>query len=364
MGVYQVISILVLSLASLVWVGSVSMAVFGRYYRLRGRGRTAVRNSGFEPSVLVILPCKGTDLTIEANMLSLRAQNYGNYKVIAVVEDRDDPAVRHISSADLDYIIADKKFSRCSGKVKNILSAFKRFTTYDVYVVVDSDVTASPTWLSKLVEPLSNPNVGVTTTYPYFNPIGGFWSDVKSVWNFVGEGMMESKQTRFVWGGSMAFRKELVTKELIKSMGTAVADDLEIHRACRRAGLEVYYVKERIAYVNAKESFASFIEWANRQSALSVLADRKLITYGKLIYGAECLLILMGVSLPFFYGPVWLFLLVPLAIKIGSSYSKTERKGAYVVPVTVLVQFIYLYNITKAARMDSIQWRGREYKIR
>ncbi len=363
----NIISVFVLSFASFVWAGAMGFALAGRYLRYKESKKMHTHgNWSSMPRALVILPCKGTDLTIETNMLSLRAQNYPDYDIIAVVDSKDDVAVDHIKAADLKYLIADKRFDKCSGKIKNILTAFEKYgrsDRYKVYVVVDADVTASPDWLSSLVRPLSDSRFGVSTTYPYFNPVCGTWSKIKNVWNFVGLGMMESERTRFVWGGSMAFRKELVTKELTRSMGTAVADDIEIHRACRRAGLGVYYVRKRIAFVNVRENFASFIEWANRQTALSLSADRKLIVYGKLIYGTDCLLILMGILLPFFYGAVWVFLLLPLAVRIAGSYSKMERKGMYVVPATLLVQFIYLYNIMKAARMENIQWRGIKYKI-
>ncbi len=355
-------SYLLLGFAFFVWLGSVLFAVLGRYYRRTERYAPETKRH-FNPNVLVILPCKGTDITIGTNMLSLRAQLYDNYRIVGVVDSETDPAVEYMREAGIGYIISDKRYNKCSGKVRNLLSVFEKFRFYDIYVVVDADVTAATDWLSKLITPLSDPSIGVSTTYPYFNPVGGFWSEVKKVWNFVGEGMMESVKTRFVWGGSMAFKRELVDKELLLKMSSAVSDDIEVARACKRRGLRIFYVKEKIACVNVIENFWTFMEWANRQTALSVSANRKLITYGKFIYGAECLLILLGVTLPFFYGPIWFILLIPAIIKMWAAYSKSQDNRLLAIPISIMVQSIYLYNITKAGRMKSIKWRGVEYKL-
>ncbi|MDE1860037.1 MAG: glycosyltransferase family 2 protein, partial [Candidatus Micrarchaeota archaeon] len=194
------------------------MALIDSRALLTKREEPIKSSSRFRPRTLIIVPCKGKDLGIEQNLKSLMNQDYKNYKVIAVVDSKKDPAIPYIKRSKINLLISDFKSERASGKVRAILTALKLNKGFDVYVIADSDVNAKRYWLRNLVEPLSDRSVGISTSYPKFIPVGGFWSKVKSVWGFVGEGMMESKLTRFGWGGSLAFRSDLLDNYAMKIM--------------------------------------------------------------------------------------------------------------------------------------------------
>ncbi len=350
----------------LLWAGSISLDVLNYTYRRNDHlnwDPDSEKKRAFNPRTLVMVPCKGTDLTLRKNLLSLKGQDYKNYDVVAIVDSDKDPALRQIRSIGMRYILADRRFNRCSGKVRNLLTAMTRMHGYDVYVVVDSDVTPNREWLKLMVQPLQSRSVGVSTTYPYFRPVRGFWSKVKMTWNFVGNAMMESKATRFAWGGSMAFRNGLIDSDLIESMRYAVSDDIEITRACKRQGLEICYVNKRIAYVNTKESFASFYEWANRQTALSVWANRKIWYYGIAVYTSDVIVLLSAIILSAMYNILFIVLFVPAAIGIMKTYLRAERKYAAIFLIYLLIDFLYLFNLFKGGRMRTIRWRGRTYDL-
>ena len=347
---------------SLIWLGLISLD-FGLYiYRKRG-GEIYGKPKRFRPKTLVMLPCKGLDITLDANILSLKTQSYDNYKLVAIVASNKDKALEHIIKAGVDYIIADKDLVKCSGKVKNLLSAIRRFRGYDVYVVADSDVTFSTDWLESLVYALNSNKALVSTTYPYFNPLGGFWSMTKCVWNFVGEGMMESPNTRFAWGGSMAFKRELITERFLERMRFAVSDDIEVTRECRLQNGMIAYVKKRIAVVNISESFGTFIEWANRQTAFSIYGNRRLAYYGLVIYSANILLLLSGIILSIYVSYLYVFLLIPFIIGLLKSYRKLEERSLMIIPIYIMINFIYITNILYGSRMRSVRWRGRVYRL-
>lgn len=350
----------------LLWVGSISLNAFNIVQRRNDRlnwNPDSGRMRRFTPKTLVMVPCKGTDLTLKRNLLSLKGQDYKNYDVVAIVESRKDAAFSRIRSAGVPYMIADRKFEGCSGKVKNLLSAMTRMKDYDVYVVVDSDVTASREWLKLLVQPLRSKRIGVSTTYPYFRPSGGFWSKVKMVWNFVGNSMMESKATRFAWGGSMAFRREFIDSNLVSTMRGSVSDDVAVTKACKSRKLDICYVNKRIAYVNIKESFSSFYEWANRQTALSVWANRKVWYYGIAVYLSHILVLLSAIVLSITYSPLFAVLFAPAAIGIAKTYTRAERKYVSILPIYILIDFMYLFNLFKGGSMKTIKWRGRSYSL-
>jgi len=159
--------------------------------------------TGYAPRVLAILPAKGYDLYQKDNFISLEKQDYGNYNLVAVVDSINDPAAKTARSLGILTLVAKGKCSTCSGKNRAIAYALRRFKDYNVYVIADSDVMVKRDWLSKLIAPLSNPSIGISTTFPTFMPVDhGLWSYVKMLWGLVGKSLMSSRLTRFGWGGS------------------------------------------------------------------------------------------------------------------------------------------------------------------
>ena len=129
-------------------------------------------------------------------------------------------------------------------------------------------------------------------------------------------------------------------------------------------GLGIAYIKEAQPIVNSDDSFAKFIEWSNRQSALSVLGYRKNLYYGVAFYSAEILLFVSGIVLSYFITPLFLILL--------SHFLKSEMRPAYraggasptISLIVIFMPAIYLANLLAASRTRRITWRGRKYAIR
>ncbi|WP_075056389.1 glycosyltransferase family 2 protein [Thermogymnomonas acidicola] len=187
--------IAVIAFTSLVFLGLLLISV------VRG-GRDDHRPGNYSPHVTVIVPCRGgKDLTLERNLRSLVSQDYGgDYRVIAVVDSLDDPAVETIRRVGLELMVSDARCEACSGKVRAIATVLERVRS-EVYVFADSDAEMPPNWLRDLVAPLGDSETGLSTTFPpIFYPMGGFWSHVKMAWGLVGMGLMESRITRFGWG--------------------------------------------------------------------------------------------------------------------------------------------------------------------
>jgi len=236
----------------------------------------------YAPRVLVILPAKGYDLYQKDNFLSLKKQNYSNYNLVAVVDSINDPAAKTARRLGILTLVARGKCSACSGKSRAIAYALRRFKDYDIYVIADSDVMAKRDWLSKLIAPLSNPGTGISTTFPTFMPVDhGLWSYVKMLWGVVGKSLMSSRLTRFGWGGSLAFKRDVADEKLLYMLTHsryAVSDDINITRRAKELGLSIAYVKDAEPVVYVKETKESFVEWANRQTALTLLVIRTIFT--------------------------------------------------------------------------------------
>lgn len=343
---------------SLAWLGLMLLNLAG----VLASSKENYNNGSGRKKVLAIVPCKGSDVTLEQNLISIKNQDCKNYKAVAVVDSKGDTAVHSIKKAGVDYIISSKSYRKGSGKVAAIITAMRRFRNFDIYVVIDSDVLCSKDHVSWLVAPLRDKSVGVSTAYPYFNPVGGFWSIVKMAWGFVGNGMMESRLTRFVWGGSMAFRKSLVGSNEFRMFEKAVSDDSMIFHFAKMKKLQIAYVNRHTIMINADDNFARFKEWSDRQTALSILGSRKVLRYGLLFYSAQALLLISGIALSF-YSPWYLILLLPFAIGVVKTYRRSRRAYLSLLPISFMINFIFLGNLIKGASMHEIEWRGSRYRL-
>lgn len=345
---------------SLIWLGLMLVNLPGAKKK-----PDYTKNNGFNPKVLVMLPCKGADLTLDSNIKSLKNQDYKNFTMVAIVDSKDDEAVKSLESNMVDYIIAGNNCIGCSGKVRALSTAYEEFKGFDVYVIADSDVEAKPDWLSRLVEPLADESVGISTTFPIFVPKAGFWSRVKMVWGFVGDGMMESNITRFGWGGSLAFRKDLLTGDAYENFKHSISDDIAITTAAKKLGLKIAYVKKRVAAVNSGDDFKALWEWANRQTALSVIGNRRVLRIGIAVYSMDILLLLSAIALSIFYSSLFVFLFAPFAIGIAKTYKRANGYASWDLwAIYLFINFMYLANLIKASGMKSISWRGRQYELK
>jgi len=155
----------------LIWLFLTYSGIKGLFFNSTGEESGSKKR----PKVLVMVPCKGSDIDLERNLKSAMVQSYLNHKVVAIVESDDDLAVASIKAAKMDYIIADVKCVKCSGKVRNLASAIRRFRDFDAYCIMDSDVHVGPNWLFDLVSQMDD-NTGIVTAFPIFSPIdGAFW---------------------------------------------------------------------------------------------------------------------------------------------------------------------------------------------
>ncbi|MCL4335874.1 MAG: glycosyltransferase family 2 protein [Candidatus Thermoplasmatota archaeon] len=326
------------------------------------------KSEDYEPfdllSVLVIVPCRGLDYSLEANLRSIANQDYPNYKVVAVVDGEDDPAIDIIKKIGINWMLTQNVCISCSGKVRALSTAIESETSYDIYVIADSDIYVERNWLLELVSPFKSPDCGISTTFPYFRPIGGFWSKMKMVWGFVGQGMMESKLTRFGWGGSLAFRPSLLSGENFDFFKGYISDDIALTKLCQKEGKTIAYVKKAMPVVNSPDDFNTFMEWANRQTALTVYSTKKYLYYGILFYGSSIFLFSASLILCFSVTPLFLAYLLPSIINSSRAVKRSGRLPVTTFILNLIVPFLYFYNLVKASRMREISWRGRKYPLK
>lgn len=351
----------ILSLIIIVWTG------FTAFTSIKIRKKPEFKK--YDPKVIVIMPCKGEDLELEKGLKSILEQDYpkDRYDLITVVESEKDPALKIIKKIGIRYILSENICAKCSGKVRSLTTAFTKFRSYDVFVTVDSDAYCKRDWLRSLVEPLSDKRIGVTTTFPYFKPVGkaNFWTKVKLVWGFIGNGLMENDITRFAWGGSMAFRKEFLDSKSLKIFSEALSDDITISSIAREKKLDIFYVNKRIIYIPSKTDFDEFKEWSIRQTALTFIADKRVFNYGVALCLINMVVFLSGIILAFEFSYIFLIFLLPFFYGIIRLMIRVENKdrSPMLIFIYLLLNYIYLINLLAAKNKKTITWRGITYEL-
>jgi ceramide glucosyltransferase len=176
-----------------IWLGLLSLRGGVRFVRYL-QAESSRLYPDFTPFVTVFVPLRGVDDGLKENITAVFAQDYPNYEVVLVSDDKNDSAwsvveeARRSFSADagptMRAVIAGPTIDR-GQKVHNLSVAITvADPNSEVFVFVDSDARPRPDWLRSLVAPLQNETIGATTGYRWFVPVrGGFAAHLRSVWN-------------------------------------------------------------------------------------------------------------------------------------------------------------------------------------
>ncbi len=357
----------IVAFLALVSLGLSALTLLGLSRALRGPKRQrAARTKGREPSVLVIMPCKGIDLNFDDTIEAAKHQSYGNYEIIGVIDSDDDPSHEILERHGVRVMITDRRRmpERCSGKSFAILTALRNLgREYDVFVVLDSDTTVGRDWLRLLVRPLlSDDSIGVSTTFPTFSPVSGFWSRVKLVWGLVGRSMQNSSRTMFPWGGSMAFKRTLLDR-VVAELARNASDDIAVGRASRSMGLGVVSVPRAMPTVFVKESFGTFYEWSVRQTAWALQGNGALFKYGVTYYSAFCLNDVLLAYYAAALSPMAAIFAAPLLLNIAGFCAQTRRYSPAYYPIVALMPVLYLADLLAGKTARRVRWRGATYRL-
>lgn len=238
--------------------------------------------TGYRPRCILIVPCKGLDEAFDENIESFFRQDYENYHLWFVVEDRSDIAyerllalkARHnrISQAASVKIWVAGKSDGCSQKLHNLVFAYNQIPDdAEALVFADSDACAGPNWLAHLVYPLRQEKVGAASGYRCFIPRRNNAATVTlAAINAKICELLGNTRFNLAWGGSMAIR---VTRFRELGLDTAwkqvLSDDLSLSRAVRRQGLKMVFVPACMIASYETTTWARLFEFVRRQFVIT-----------------------------------------------------------------------------------------------
>jgi ceramide glucosyltransferase len=322
--------------------------------QVRAESRLFSIKGDFESTASVIVPVRGIDPELEENLRSLLSQDYPyGYEAIFVVDQDDVETANFLKGKGFNTVLADFECSTCSGKVKAQLSGLKH-AKGEVVVFADSDTRFRRDWLREMVRPLSHYTASTTFSWP--SPLklslqnlirAGFWT-----LGFESQAIGGT----FLWGGSMAFRREFLTEDVVRELANNWCDDCTLTRLVKQRGGSIAF-NLRAMPLNVYDE-RSLCRWMTRQ-VITIWrhSPRGAKAFIVVITSILGILILGVISHSLFP------LLIPLAW-IAKNFLRSREMGALSILPSLLsiVGAIAGYvTLISSRNKRVIQWRDKVY---
>jgi ceramide glucosyltransferase len=204
-----------------------------------------------EVGVSIIHPIKDLDFEFEKNLESWMHQNYsGPVQHIFSFQDPNDAAIKVVEEFIKRYpkidmsITVNPVMPGLNGKSSNMVNGMK-LAKYDMLLFGDSDVRVRPDFIVKMVRPLKDEKVGITTCGQI--NVGGrdFWTRFFT--------FLQNSETDFMWafftkigmdvgatGAAFGMRKKLL-QEIggLEAFGNSLLEDLHLGNTLYRMGYKL-----------------------------------------------------------------------------------------------------------------------------
>jgi ceramide glucosyltransferase len=354
--------------------------------------RVSAHSGFYAPRVALFCPVKGVEPGLEQNISALISLDYPDYEIFFAMASIDDPARKIIervaagSKHKVSIVIAGRP-TDCGEKVNNLRAAVLRAAEgFEVYVFADSDGRPGRKWLSRLVAPLADSNLGAVTTFRWLFPqTGGFWSALASAWNAPAATYLGEHPNNFCWGGGTAIRRERFEQcNVMEFWSGSVSDDYSLTRALRQYGLPILFAPECIVPTMFDCDAAGLFEFTNRQIIITRVYQSRLWALSGFAHALYCGSIATGVGLFFddlITGAPAIHLLLLAILPPVLSMGRGVLRLAAIMEVlpdwkakllgdgwiwTFLAgaaPFLGLWNALMAVFTRKIRWRGIRYQL-
>jgi ceramide glucosyltransferase len=215
--------------------------------RVKLKGDYSVR-PGEAPAVTILKPLCGDEHELYECLRSFCDQDYAQFQIVFGVADGADPAAEVVSRLQREFpkldlkLVVDRRQHGSSRKVSNLMNMMP-LAQHDFLVISDSDVRVPRDYLSRIVPPLLDPDVGIVTC-PYRGvPRRGLWSLLGSM--FINDWFIPSVRVAalygsraFAFGVTIALRRQVLAGiGGFAAIANQLADDYRLGELTRARGL-------------------------------------------------------------------------------------------------------------------------------
>ncbi|MBN1795497.1 MAG: glycosyltransferase [Sedimentisphaerales bacterium] len=354
--------------------------------------------SWYQPKTVLIIPCKGLDLSFEKNIKSFFDQDFDNYLLWFVAESEEDPAYAKLCELKRDFADRSQALDMeilvagigkgCSQKIHNLLYCIERVEDdIEIIAFADSDICVRRDWLSHLIYPLRQEKNGVASGYRWFIPKRNNLATLAlAAGNAKVAQLLGNNIFNQAWGGSMAVRRKVFEElEMQKVWSSALSDDLSLSVTAKKAGYKVAFVPACLAVSYEDTNWPKAFEFVRRQFiitkvfspgtwwfAIIAMSGSLISTWGTLAVAVYAVVM----NLPH----LWFFIAVPLVVissqlaRAGireytiSQLLKSELVRMKVAIASDILLFwlwsIVLWSLIASTSFSrTITWRGIRYKM-
>lgn len=201
----------------------------------------------FRPGVSVLKPLRGLDPNTGAAFRSQARQDYPEFEILFGVADPDDPAAAEVRRLQCEFpdtsirLLITGPTEAANGKV-GALVRLAREARHPVWVVNDSDIEVTPSYLSSVVAPLADSVAGIVTC-PYrvhAHNAAALWEGVGISTDFIPSALVAPLVgvREFGFGSTLAFRAaDLDRAGGFEAIADYLADDYQLAKRITGLGL-------------------------------------------------------------------------------------------------------------------------------
>jgi cellulose synthase/poly-beta-1,6-N-acetylglucosamine synthase-like glycosyltransferase len=351
----------------------------------------------YTPFASVIVPCRGLDQGLDANLRAVFEQDYPRYEIVFVTDATDDPALSVVERLRAEFaaalptrVVVAGRAHACGQKVHNLLAAIAACdAASEVFAFVDTDARPQAIWLRALVAPLASETLGATTGYRWFVPVRGpLASHLRAVWNAsIASALGADEARNFCWGGSTAIRRATFIKAHVATHWRgALSDDFAMTRALKQAQLPIRFVPQCLIAAHEDCTAAELFEFTTRQMKITRVYATHL---WRIVLGSNLLFVLVffgGLALtltrlargkPFLLPLAFLAAIYLLgaakaalrlrAVALAHAHARMRARGRTLLAhltLWPLTAALYAANAIAAARTRRLNWRGIAYELK
>jgi cellulose synthase/poly-beta-1,6-N-acetylglucosamine synthase-like glycosyltransferase len=386
--------ILLAMILVIVAIQSASVSIFVRL--LVKYSRPMVSRDQLPPAAIV-LAIRGPDPFLADTLQALLKQDYPEFLISIVIDDRLDPArkiveavIRSTGATNIRVSVLRHRRVTCSLKCSSLIQAVEDLDEkFEVVAFIDGDVKPHPQWLRDLASPLADPKVGVVTGNRWYRPEVGNWGSlVRYFWN--AGAVVQVWFNDIVWAGSMALRRDCIERvDLLNAWSHALADDTAVYCQLQKHGLRVQFAPS-VLMVNPEHiGLSSFRGWVRRQLVCAKhCSDGWAVVLFHGMYLACTQLLGMGLlvaalalgnysSALIAASAMALYWLASIASAAALEYgvhritSLNDQSSQWMsaltllklVPAMILTHIVYTQDLIAANFCRRVSWRGVDYAI-
>jgi ceramide glucosyltransferase len=231
----------------------------------------------FVPPVSVLKPLHGAEPDLEENLTSFFEQDYPEFEILFSARHASDAGLKTARRVAARFPEVNARMLVCGDPPwpnprTYSLETMRREARYPILVASDSDVRVGPGYLASVVEPLSDPKVGMVTCLYRGVARRGLWAQLEAMGMSVEmtSGVLVADMLegmKFALGPSMTIRQSTIENiGGLKKVAEYYADDFVLGNWTAKAGerveLATYVVEHHVLNASFRGTIAHQQDWA------------------------------------------------------------------------------------------------------